>query len=165
MVLLAMAARAAEPDVRPSRPTTRYASTAPDYPVPYRTPRIDGITRVLLAVKSQLETSVMTSITTRPTYTAGAIPGRPFALNTYPMGVIYSGMLSAADATGDKSFADFDAIRFQIMADAIAKVDLSHIERRRGGITSLLSPMSLDDCGSIGAALSQGPPRQRRPRS
>jgi len=154
LMILAMATRAAEPDTRPSRPTTRSASTAPDYPVPYRTPRIDGIIRILHAVKGQVEASAMTSITTRPSTNAAELAaGRRFALNTYPMGVIYAGMLSAADATGDKSFADFDAVRFQLIADAIAKVDFSRLERRRGDVTYLLSPTSLDDCGSIGAAL------------
>jgi unsaturated rhamnogalacturonyl hydrolase len=105
-------------------------------------------------VKSQLEASAMTTLTTRPTtHPDGVVPQRRFALNTYAMGVVYAGMLSAADATGDKSFADFDATRFQMIADAIAKVDLSRLERRRGDVTYLLSPTSLDDCGSIGAAL------------
>ena len=40
-----------------------------------------------------------------------------------------------------------------MIADAIAKLDLTRLERRRGDITSLLNPASLDDCGSIGAAL------------
>jgi hypothetical protein len=154
LALLSMAAVAAEPGSPTSRPTSRAASPVPDYPVPYRTPRIDGVTRILRAVKSQIESSVMRSISTRPSTNAAEVAaGRRFALNTYPMGVIYSGMLSAADATGDKSFADFDAARFQLIADAIAKVDLSRIEHRRGDVTYLLNPTSLDDCGAIGAAL------------
>jgi unsaturated rhamnogalacturonyl hydrolase len=154
LTLLAIATQAAEPDNRPMPPSARSASTSPDYPVPYRAPRIDGITHILRAVKSQLEASAMTTLTTRPTtHPDGVVPQRRFALNTYAMGVVYAGMLSAADATGDKSFADFDASRFQMIADAIAKVDLSRLERRRGDVTYLLSPTSLDDCGSIGAAL------------
>jgi unsaturated rhamnogalacturonyl hydrolase len=150
LMLVATATRAAQP----SRSTTRPASSMPDYPVPYRAPGIESITRILRAVKSQVEASVMTSITTRPTTNpAAASTGRRFALNTYPMGVIYAGMLSAADATGDKSFVSFDAEHFQMIADAIAKVDLSRLERHRGDVTYLLSPNSLDDCGSIGAAL------------
>ena len=157
LALVSMAAAAAEPGSSTSRPASRPASPVPDYPVPYRVPRIDGVTRILRAVKSRIESSVMRSISTRPSTNAAELAaGRRFALNTYPMGVIYSGMLSAADATGDKSFADFDAARFQMIADAIAKVDLSRLERRRGDVTYLLNPTSLDDCGSIGAALVKG---------
>jgi len=149
-----MAAVAATPSAPAGRPASRPSANAPDYPVPYGTPRIDRITHVLRAVKGQIEASVMTTLATRPTTDpSGAIVGRRFALNTYPMGVIYSGMLNAADATGDKSFADFDAARFKMIADAIARVDLSRLEWHRGDVTYLLSPRSLDDCGAIGAAL------------
>jgi unsaturated rhamnogalacturonyl hydrolase len=165
LAVSALVTRAAEPDTQPDAPqappvpsgrTAARASSSsqPNYPVPYRVPRADSITRVLRAVKSQLEASVMTTLSTRPsTNTQELAAGRRFALNTYAMGVVYSGMLSAADATGDQSFDDFVAKRLQLVADAVAKVDLSHIERHRGDVTYLLSPTSLDDCGSIGASL------------
>jgi rhamnogalacturonyl hydrolase YesR len=135
---------------RPSQPT-------PVYPIPYHTPTAGEITRILRAVKACVESSSMT----RPTTHATADPsdpdfGRRFPLISYPMGVIYSGMLSAADATGDASFADFDAVRFHLFADAVAKVDPSLAAQHRGGdVTHLLSPASLDDCGAIGASLIQ----------
>src|ERR1700689_4673613 len=93
-------------------------STTPDYPIPYSKPKVDGIAHVLSAVKSQIEASAFKSLTTRPSANSSdASAGRRFALVTYPMGVIYSGMLAAADATGDSSFADFDAAHFQMFAD------------------------------------------------
>jgi unsaturated rhamnogalacturonyl hydrolase len=143
---------AAQPSTRPS---TRATSTQPDYPVPYVIPKIQQIKMTLEAVKGQIELRAMTTLTTRPS-TAPSDPNAPqrFALITYPMGVIYSGMLSAADATGDRSFADFDDRRFRMFAAAIAKADMSRLSRRRSGdVVSLLSPRSLDDCGAIGAAL------------
>ncbi|HEX4053377.1 MAG TPA: glycoside hydrolase family 88 protein [Tepidisphaeraceae bacterium] len=136
-----VSAMAAEPSSRPA---------APDYPVPYRRPTVDGITRTLRSVKSQIEASAATTLTTRPSSNRS---DRKFRLISYPMGVVYSGMLAAADATGDKSFADFDAARFQMFADAIAKLDKTQIERHHSEITYLINPISLDNCGAIGAAL------------
>jgi rhamnogalacturonyl hydrolase YesR len=148
----------AEPSASDRRSAaTRSAPPTPAYPVPYRTPTVSEITRVLRAVKARIESSSMT----RPTTHAATDPtdpdfGRRFALISYPMGVIYSGMLSAADATGDASFADFDAARFQLFADAVAKVDPSLAAQHRGGdVTTLLRPTSLDDCGAVGASLIQ----------
>jgi unsaturated rhamnogalacturonyl hydrolase len=140
------AATAAQPDPR---------STTPDYPIPYSKPKVDAIAKVLRAVKSQIEASVYTSLTTRPSSnSADASSGRRFPLITYTMGVVYSGMLSAADATGDPSFAEFDTDRFQMFADEIARLDKTEIEKHHGGdITYLLNPTSLDNCGAIGAAL------------
>ena len=107
---MSAAAMAAEPDTPAEPSASRIASTLPDYPVPYRAPRIDRSPICFGLVKGQVDASVMTSLTTRPTSNPSELAtGRRFALNTYPMGVIYSGMSSAADATGDESFADFDA--------------------------------------------------------
>jgi rhamnogalacturonyl hydrolase YesR len=145
---------------QPSAPARRSAATrtsqpSPVYPVPYRTPTAGEITRILRAVKARIESSSMTRPTTHSTTEPGDPDlGRPFALISYPMGVIYSGMLSAADATGDASFSDFDAVRFQVFADAVAKVKPSLAARHHGGdVTYLLSPTSLDDCGAVGASL------------
>ena len=154
--LMAAGVRAAEPAPRSGRPTTRGASTMPNYPVPYRTPRVDRITSTLRAIKAQIEASTLTSAVSRPSESEGdrTSGGRRFALVAYPTGVIYNGMLSAADATGDQSFAQFDIDRFQIFANDLAKMDQSHPNRRKDGdVVLLLNPRSLDDCGAIGIAL------------
>lgn len=120
---------AAQPSTIPSTgPSTCATNTQPDYPVPYVIPKIQQIEMKLEAVKGQIELRAMTTLTTRPS-TECSDPDSPqrFALITYPMGVIYSGMLSAADATGDKSFADFDARRFKMFAGAIARADMSRL--------------------------------------
>jgi rhamnogalacturonyl hydrolase YesR len=148
----------AEPSA-PERPSAaaRPAQPQPSYPVPYHTPKVAEITRILRAVKARIEASAMLRPTTHAsTEPAGLDFARRFPLITYPMGVIYSGMLSAADATGDASFAEFDATRFQLFADTLAKLaaDPSLASRHHtGDVRILLSPASLDDCGAIGAAL------------
>jgi rhamnogalacturonyl hydrolase YesR len=145
LIIAISLAPAAEPSAR---------STTPDYPIPYSRPKIDAIARTLSAVKSQIESSAFKSLSTRPSSSStDASAGRRFALVTYPMGVIYSGMLAAADATGDSSFADFDASHFQMYADAIAALDETQIEEHHGDITYLLNPQSLDNCGAIGVSL------------
>ncbi len=142
--------RAAKP-----APTTRSAG-GPEYPIPYRRPDVEEIARKLRAVKGRLEEIVLTSIATPPTTEFSEPPAsatRRWPLNIYPMGVVYSGMLNAAEATADSSFTDFDAKQFNVFADAIAKVDLAHASHHRGNITALLFPKALDDCGAIGAAM------------
>jgi rhamnogalacturonyl hydrolase YesR len=142
----------------PSAPARRSAQTRPSqptpvYPIPYHTPTADEITRILRAVKARIESSAMARPTTHATMDPGDPDfGRRFALISYPMGVIYSGMLSAADATGDTSFADFDAARFQLFAETLATAASRH---HRSDVNVLLSPTSLDDCGAIGASLIQ----------
>lgn len=163
VLILAPSALWAQSVERPARDrsTSRPTSGQPNYPVPYRTPRIASIEHILQIVKSQIEASALTTVTTHAVPAApygtpqppAPTTGRRFALDTYAMGVVYSGMLNCWDATGDKSYADFDATRLQLFADAIAKVDLNHIQHRRGDISYLLSPTSLDDCGSVGISL------------
>ncbi|MGD0464086.1 MAG: glycoside hydrolase family 88 protein [Tepidisphaeraceae bacterium] len=151
-LFISMVLSAAISPASAAEPSSR--STLPDYPVPYSKPKVDDITRILRAVKTQIEASTFTTLAPRQSPNSSDLSaGRRFALVSYPMGVIYSGMLAAADATGDPSFADFDAARFQIFADAIARLDKAQIESHHGEITYLLNPASLDNCGAIGAAL------------
>jgi unsaturated rhamnogalacturonyl hydrolase len=132
-----------------AQPSSR--STIPDYPIPYSKPKVEAVTKILQAVKAQIEASTFTTLTTRPS--SNSEGDRRFALVTYPMGVIYSGMLAAADATGDSSFADFDAAHFQMFADEITNLDKQQIETHHGDITYLINPTSLDNCGAIGVSL------------
>jgi rhamnogalacturonyl hydrolase YesR len=125
-------------------------AATPEYPVPYAKPKVEDIVRILSAVRAQIEASSFTTLTPPAALDSG---GLRFPLVSYPMGVIYSGMLAAADATGDSSFARFDAARFQMFAGGIAELDKGQIKKHRGDITYLLNPTSLDDCGAIGAAL------------
>lgn len=94
---------------------------------------------------------------------AQVVQGRPdwadsdHAFNplSYEAGVIYRGMLSAAQATGDRRFSDFTARQFQFIADALP---IYQAEAQGKGVAgsrfrSVLAPASLDDCGSMAAAL------------
>ncbi len=153
---------AAQPSTRPS---TRATSTQPDYPVPYVIPKIQQIEMTLEAVKGQIELRAMTTLTTRPS-TAPSDPNAPqrFALISYPMGVIYSGMLSAADATGDRSFADFDAGRFKLFAGAIARADMSRLCAGAAETSFLCLARAVSTIAARLARPRPRPPRRHRAR-
>src|SRR5690242_8136799 len=104
-------------------------STKPVYPVTYSTPSIEQITKTLDAVRDRLEEIAVPRIVdsktkepiadlSKPTETAilDRGPEDRFPVYSYPMGVVYSGMLACNDVTGDKKFADFVTKRFQFFA-------------------------------------------------
>jgi rhamnogalacturonyl hydrolase YesR len=163
----------------PGAPTPAAASaaaSAPQYPIPYGAPKREEIIAVMQRVRQRLEANAPMRILEHPTTREGYFPpdyqnlpaSQPvevapmldrgpegkFALISYPMGVIFSGMLSAADATGDPAYADFVNQRLQFLGNNIAKVppNFAAADVRRSPFRALLSPMSLDDCGAIGAS-------------
>jgi len=128
----------------------------PQYPVPYRRVTAEQIAQTLEHLRQRLDGPIGGVADARPTETTAPVGMSPsLATVSYPWGVVYSGMLAAADATGDKAFADFDAKRFQTMADELAKVDPDAPGNKTGSLRRLLNPRSLDDCGAIGASFVQ----------
>src|ERR1700722_1126705 len=101
---------AADPPAEPPPPPSQY-------PITYETPSVEKIAATLASVRNRLDSAV-------PPAKPGAPADRPLDFRrapiAYPMGVIYAGMISAADATGDKAYADFVAKRFQLYVDTIA---------------------------------------------
>jgi rhamnogalacturonyl hydrolase YesR len=104
----------------------------PQYPVPYRTPTVEGITEVMTRVRTYLETASPARLINRQTREEITDLSKPnpeasldrgeknaFPLISYENGVTYAGMLLAAEATGDARFADFTARRFQFIADRL----------------------------------------------
>jgi unsaturated rhamnogalacturonyl hydrolase len=126
-------------------PATEPASPPPppsNYPVPYQVPSVARVSAILASVRQRLDSNI-------PPAKIGPAADRPMDFRrapvAYPMGVIYAGMISAADATGDKAYADFVARRFQLYADTLASDNT-------GAVRKLLKPGALDDCGAIGSA-------------
>ena len=59
-------------------------------------------------------------------------------------------MLSAAQATGDRRFADFTARQFQFLADTLPTSGRSRPKFGMGGNSGwTLAPNALDDCGAM----------------
>ncbi len=103
-------------------------------------------------------------------------PRGDFQLVSYEFGVTYAGMLLAAEVTGDKRFADYTAKRFKLIADISPMFRAQAAATPptpppagppagpggpggRGGfgrgnpVRALLTPRTLDDSGSMCAAL------------
>ena len=74
---------------------------------------------------------------------------------SYTMGVTYSGMIKITEATGDKKFEQYDIKNIDFYLDHLPyfkKID-SAFGEQRNRYDPLLHTKSLDDCGSMGAAL------------
>jgi unsaturated rhamnogalacturonyl hydrolase len=141
------------------------------YPVPYQKPTVAEIAAEIGRVRAYLETAMpgrLIDAKTRqpitdwstPIATAVADKGDagafgPFA---YEVGVLHSGMLSAAQATGDRRFADFTARQFQFLSDSLPyfRAQAARFGMAGNSGRTLLAPNALDDCGAMTTALIQG---------
>jgi len=148
----------------------------PKYPMPYGPASVEDITAVLTRIHGYLETVTPPRLVDRQTneeisdYSkagpGAALARGDFMLLSYEWGVTYSGMLLAGQATGDARFTDYVAKRFQFMAD-IGPVFRPRVLAAQaapppaaGGrrdlflpLRGVIAPRSLDDCGSICAAM------------
>ena len=114
-------------------------ASEPMYPIPYQKPTVKEITsdleRILAYLDKAAPARIMDSKTgltidpaSTPVETAVIDRGEDNALSPldYTMGVVHSGMLYAAQVTGDKRFSDFTATRLKFILDS-----LPYIFRRR----------------------------------
>jgi rhamnogalacturonyl hydrolase YesR len=140
-----------------------------DYPIPYVPPTPESIVGVLDRLHARLEAGTPTRIInskTRepitdlsksdPDATLDNGPEKKFSPYSYPMGVVYSGMLLTSEVTGDKKYADFAAKRYQFFADNLpALSQWPKDEMRRNPFRNMLAPTSLDACGAMGASMTR----------
>lgn len=137
------------------------------YPVPYQKPTVEEITQALGRVREYLETvsplrildretgKEITDFTT-PVASARADDGKAGnGIISYEMGVVYSGMLYAAEVTGDGRFADFPRRRFEFIAQHLPYFRAVALKfgYQRGDFFKAIEPRSLDDSGAMCAAL------------
>lgn len=133
----------------------------PDYPVPYGPVQPAHIVEVLQRVRRYLESATPARIVDRKTgqplanlAAPGAEPAidpGAFRITSYEWGVVYSGMLLAADTTGDPAFGDYVKQRLSLVA-ALADHYRAH-PLANGPLRSVLEPRALDDAGSVCAAM------------
>lgn len=146
------------------------------YSMPYGVPEAQEITKVLVRVRDYLEANTPARVINRDTgeeitnfkriNPKANLERGEFNVIGYEWGVTYSGMLLAAEATGDRRFKAYVADRLTFIADkapyfrAIAKaagqLNLGPVAGRGGGINlfrSVLNPRTLDDSGSMCAAM------------
>ena len=144
------------------------------YPVPYAPPTVEEVTKVLVRVRSYLAANTPArmvhadtgaEITTLPDPNAIVERG-VFNLVGYEWGVVYSGMLLAAETTGDSAFRDYVDVRMKFLAQYVPlyramattpppAADGAAPGRGRGGLLfrALNAPVTLDDSGSMAAAM------------
>ncbi len=146
------------------------------YPVPYGAPIPEEIVKVLDRVRDYLAANSPARVVdrrsdaeikdfTQPNPNATLERGA-FNIIGYEWGVAYSGMLLAAEATGDRRFRDYVDQRIAFIADkapyfraqmqANGQGGQGPQAGRGGGINlfrSVLNPRTLDDSGSMCAAM------------
>src|SRR3954462_2404300 len=138
------------------------------YPIPYQLPKPEEIKAVLERIHANLDRAMPTQVVNRKTgepikdltvFNADAIASQGerdgFHVLTYATGVTHAGMLAAAEATGDSRYREFVRRHLQFIGDTIpyftaqaAKIGVENSSYRR-----LLAPASLDDSGSMCAAM------------
>lgn len=138
------------------------------YPVPYKKPVVSEISDALHRVRNYLETTTPTRVIQKGTGAVVTDFSKPvadaifepssgdFGIMVYEMGVVHAGMLKAFEVTGDKRFTELTARHLQFFSDKMAyfraQEDQFHLERGNS-FARFLDPRSLDDVGSMCAAL------------
>src|SRR5450759_2621792 len=136
---------------------------SPDYQVPYGPPTTEEILAVLNRIFSYLEASTparvidrqtKTEITDMTKLTSGSIfePG-VFRLISYEWGVAYGAMLLASEATGDPKFKEYSIKRMNLIGDVAQYFQSGTNQQANSPVKSVLDPHSLDDAGSMCAAM------------
>jgi len=138
------------------------------YPIAYHRPTPAEVTADLERVRTYLETAMPARLVdsatgqpitdlSHPVATAELDRGDHDAFSPldYTIGVIHTGMLSAAEATGDKRFSAFTARQLEFLASVIPYFSAGADPKagRRNPLRPLRAPAALDDCGSMDAAL------------
>lgn len=150
----------------PSAPSVAPHRIEPDYPIPYAPAEVDAIFGVLERLHAYIDAEtpplLVDRSTGKPVETVAEANGNvDFApseqhLLSYEWGVTYSGMLLAHEVTGDQRFRDYVGERMRFLArvaGAFASMEERGSDRRRTPVRSMLRPRSLDDAGSMAAAM------------
>lgn len=137
----------------------------PDYPVPYEVTSIDDVKEVLDRIYSYLNATTPAAAVDHTTgsdvtdYSKinknSRLKQGDFRIISYEWGVVYAGMLLAAEATGDTKYQDYVRERLQFISDVAPR--FSEVDKQTGdyrtGFSSVNNPAALDHAGSICAAM------------
>ena len=138
------------------------------YPIPYKKPVQAEITAQLQSIRAFMDRATPTRIvskksgqpiTSLKTPVADAVfekTAGDYGIQVYEMGVVHTGLLKAARVTGDASFTNMTRRHFQFFNDTLPyfRAQEQQFKLERGNSFSrFLDPRSLDDAGSMCAAL------------
>jgi len=139
------------------------------YSVPYQKPDVAEITEALHRVRAYMDSVTPTRVIQKgsgaeitdfskpPVADAIFEPSKgDFGILVYEMGVVHAGLMKAAEITGDKKFTAMTERHLQFFAKTQPYFDAQekqfHLERANS-FARFLDPRSLDDAGSMCAAL------------
>ncbi|HEX8606250.1 MAG TPA: glycoside hydrolase family 88 protein [Pseudoduganella sp.] len=138
------------------------------YPVPYKMPVVAEITEQLNRIRAYMDHATPTGVVNKKTGApitdfktpvadaAIAEAAGDYSIMVYEMGVVHAGLLSAAEATGDKRFTAMTKRHFDFFGQTLpyfrAQEAKFHLERQNS-FARFIDPRSLDDTGSMCAAL------------
>jgi len=137
----------------------------PSYPVPYGKIGVEEITKVLDRIRVYLDSVTPARLVNRQNGQEIKDLSKPgndaviergsFELISYEWGVTYAGMLLAGEATGNSRFTDYAARRLQFIARLVPfyRAQLETNPQAMTPLRPVLSPRSLDDSGSMCAAM------------
>jgi len=137
----------------------------PAYPVPSGQPKSGEVREVLERLRAYLDKSTPAQLVSRSSGVPvsdlaqigddTAFAKGDFLLISYEWGVTYSGMLAAGEATGDTRYKDYVAQRLKLLADAYPyfRERMPPKPDRRATMRSVVRPETLDDAGSMCAAM------------
>ncbi len=182
------AANAPRPTTGVINPQFNAARPKAEYPVPYGPASVEEITKVLVRVRDYLDANTPAKFVSRATgadlgpLTApnpdAQLARGAFNLIGYEWGVVYSGMLASADATGDARFREYVATRMKFIADSAPYFRTPAPAAGQPGAAgggrgqrnlfgAVNNPRTLDDSGSMCAAMIKtqraGVPGEYRP--
>lgn len=142
------------------------------YPTPYAPASVEQIKSTLDRLHTYVEATTPIGIVDSATGKSASLeklPPRPaleqtdLLMVTYEWGVTYSGMLRTAEVTGDARYKDYVHERLSTIATLAAQVKRnpskqSNAEPQRGpqrvlSLSAMIEPASLDDSGSMCAAM------------
>ncbi|MRX11775.1 hypothetical protein GJ697_28500 [Pseudoduganella sp. FT25W] len=165
--LLALPAHAEGPYRNPDNKSV-YDAGEGTYPVLYKKPTVAEITASLDRIRAYMEATTPTrvvhkgsgiQITDFSTPVADAIvepSSADWGIQVYEMGVVHAGLMKAAAVTGDSKYTAMTARHFQFMSDRLpyfkAQEQQFHLARANS-FARVLDPRSLDDAGSMCAAM------------
>ena len=138
------------------------------YPIPYKKPVVAEVTAQLQAIRAFMDRATPTRIVSKRTGqpitdlkkpSADAIfekSAGDYGIQVYEMGVVHSGLLKAAQVTSDPGFTAMTKRHFAFFAETLpyfrAQEQQFKLERANS-FSRFLDPRSLDDAGSMCAAL------------
>ncbi len=167
LALLTGAAQAEGPYRNPDNKNPNDVSEG-TYPVPYKMPVVAEITASLDRIRGYLDNVTPTRVVRKGSGEAVTDFGTPladaivepskgdFGIMVYEMGVVHAGLLRARAVTGDKRFTAMTERHLKFFDEALPYFRAQEKQFKLGRANSfarMLDPRSLDDAGSMCAAM------------